>query len=308
MSDRLLDLNLIRTFVAVAETGSFTAAADRLDITRPQASQQIARLEQRLGARLFDRTTRRVQLAEAGQRLLANCAPLLHGLHEAAEAVGTASRGLQGRLRVGAPVDHATQVLAPHLAAFAALHQGLDIELRASDRMSDLVEEGIDVAFRVGWLRDSTARAAKLGEFKQVVVAAPQYLAKAGIPQHPEDLASHRWVALTVLRSPLSWTFSHPSSGEASVRMVSTLRTDSAAAMRALLLAGAGVSVVSHLHVRGELDSGALIQMLPAWTLPDGGLYAVLPPGKFIPARSKALVDFMRARISSERSCPSSAP
>lgn len=297
MSRAALDLNLIRTFVAVAEAGGFTAAADMLGIARPQVSLQVARLEKALGARLFERTTRRVALAEPGQRLHERCAPLLHALVEATDTEEAARHNLQGRLRIAAPVDHAALVLAPIVADFALLHPQLEIELRASDKVGDLIAEGIDVAFRLGWLRDSSVRASKLGDFEQGVFASPGYLWRAGLPRHPQDLAAHRWIAFTLLRSPLTWQFRGTRGQEVRVRMKAHLRTDSSGVLRALLCSGAGVSCIGVPHVRNEARDGALVRLLPRWALSSGGIYAVFPPGQHIAARSQALVDFVRQRL-----------
>ncbi|TCO81340.1 LysR family transcriptional regulator [Plasticicumulans lactativorans] len=292
------DLNHIRIFVAVAEAGSFTAAAERLGLAKAQVSLQVARLETALGERLFNRTTRRVGLTDAGQRLLDACAPLLHGLLAALGSVGAGAPVLSGRLRVSATVDHTVQFLAGVVADFAAQHPALEIELRSSDRLADLVTEGIDVAIRMGWLRDSSLRATPLGAFEQGVVAAPGYLAQHGTPAHPGELAAHRWIALTLLQAPLTWTFT-PAAGDAvTVRMRARLRTDSPVALRALLVGGAGVSVVSLLQAADELRDGRLVRVLPDWRLPRGGIFAVYPPGRHRPAAARAFVAFVRERLS----------
>lgn len=304
MAGKSLDLNLIRSFVAVADAGSFTSAADLLGVGRPMVSLHVARLEKSLGVRLFDRTTRHVALTDAGSRLLERSAPLLRALLEVADAEGAAAPDLQGRLRISAPVDHAAQVLAPVLVEFSRLHPRLEIELRASDKVGDLVTEGIDVAFRLGWLRNSSLRASKLGDFEQGLVAAPGYLDAAGVPSHPDDLVHHAWVALTLLRSALTWQFRGPKGHEATVRMKALLRTDSPLVLRALLMTGAGISAMALLHVQRELHTGELVRVLPKWALPPGGVFAVFPPGSHIPARSQALVDFVRQQLSAQRHPP----
>ena len=299
MKGKGIDLNLIRTFVAVAEAGTFTGAADVLGIARPQVSLQIARFEKSLGVRLFDRTTRRVALTEPGQRMIDRSAPLLHALVEAAEAEGADTLNLEGRLRISAPVDYAVQVLAPILADFTMLHPRLEIELRALDKVVDLVAEGIDVAFRLGWLRESSLRVSKLGEFAQGLVGSRAYLERVGVPRHPDDLADHRWIAFTLLRSPLTWKFQEVGGREVSVRMKAALRTDSPLVLRGLLICGAGVSAIIMGQVQRELQTGELVRLLPKWSLPTGGIYAVFPPGQHISVRSQALVDFVRQRLRS---------
>lgn len=182
------DLNAVLVFAAVAEAGSFTAAAERLGLSKARVSLELSRLEQRLATPLLTRTTRRVAITEAGQSLLDDCVPLLRGAQEALH--GLVRRGmLRGTLHIACTVEHAVQSMAAQLAAFGRLHPQLQLELRSSDRVSDLLREGIDVAIRVGWLHDSTLRATRLDSFGQQVLAAPAYLRKAGMPQQPADLA-----------------------------------------------------------------------------------------------------------------------
>ncbi len=295
----LNDLNLLRTFVAVAESASFTGAADRLGIARPQVSLQVRRLEAALGTSLFHRTTRRVALTDAGERLFGDCAPLVRAMADALGSVSAGRPQLAGRLRVSAPVELAVQVLARVVTAFADAHPQVQVELLASDRMQDLVAEGIDVAIRAGWLRPSSARAARLGQFGQAVLAAPSYLARHGTPRRPEELAHHRWIALSLLQSPLTWTFTRRGK-DTTVRMKPHLRTDSASALRGLLVNGAGISVGSALDMQADIASGALVRLLPGWSLPAGGLHAVFPPGAHLPAASRAFVEFLRQALASQ--------
>jgi DNA-binding transcriptional LysR family regulator len=289
------DLNALLVFAAVAETGGFTAAADQLGVAKAKVSIDISRLETQLGVSLFSRTTRRVALTDAGQTLYAECVPLLRGVQEALGQVGGAGAELTGTLRITAAVDHAVQSLSRAVAAFGQLHPQLQIDLRASDRVADLVKEGIDLAIRIGWLRDSSLRATQLGEFSQCVVASPAYLARAGTPKRPEDLAQHAWVGLSLLPTPFTWKFTSARGGTRTVRMSGRLRTDSSATLRGLLLSGAGVSAMDQFSVAEGLRLGHLVRLLPQWSLPSGGVYAVYPPGRHVPAKVRAFIDFYRA-------------
>lgn len=293
-STRQIDLNAVLLFAAVAETGGFTAAAEQLGVAKAKVSVEVGRLEQRLGVSLFTRTTRRVTLTDAGQALLAECVPLLRGAQEAMGQLGGAAE-LAGPLRISTAVDHAVQSMSGAVAEFAALHPRVSIDLRASDRVTDLVKEGIDVAIRMGWLRDSSLRATRLGEFAQYVVASPAYLARAGMPRAPRDLVGHDWIALSLLPTPLTWKFSASRGRSQTVRMQSRLRSDSSATLRSLLLHGAGVSAVDQFSVAESLRTGQLVRLLPQWSLPQGGVYAVLPPGRHVPAKVRAFIDFYRA-------------
>jgi DNA-binding transcriptional LysR family regulator len=295
-ADPPADLNRLRAFIAVAECGGFTAAAERLGTSKARVSLDVRRLEQALGAALFIRTTRRVTLTDGGRRLFDDTAPLLAGLHEAVARTHRSAGEIGGSLRIAMSVDHAAQQGAAAIAAFAALHPALHITLQASDPVSDMLAKGIDVSIRIGWLRDSTLRAVRLGEFDQVVVAGPGYLQRAGLPRRPEDLARHDWIALTLLPTPLTWAFTARNGHTRSVRMSTRLQTDSATSLRALLLAGAGVSVMNQLSVQSDLAEGRLVRLLPDWQTPSGGVFAVYPPGRHLSPAARAFVDFYRQR------------
>jgi DNA-binding transcriptional LysR family regulator len=288
------DLNSLLVFAAVAETGGFTAAAEQLDVAKAKVSIDISRLEAQLGVSLFSRTTRRVALTDAGQTLHAECVPLLRGVQELLGQLGGGGAELSGTLRISAAVDHAVQSLSRAVSTFAQMHPRLQIDLRTSDRVADLVKEGIDLAIRIGWLRDSSLRATQLGEFSQCVVAAPAYLERAGTPKRPEDLAKHEWVALSLLPTPLTWKFTSARGVTRTVRMAGRLRTDSSATLRGLLLSGAGVSAMDQFSVAEGLRHGQLVRLLPQWSLPSGGVYAVYPPGRHVPAKVRAFIDFYR--------------
>lgn len=287
-----INLNDLLVFDAVADMGGFTAAAERLNVAPAKVSLEIARLEAQLGVALFSRTTRKVMLTEAGESLHQQCKPLLVQLQAAVDGLHGTSEQLSGTLRVAAPVDHAAQMLAPALARFAALHPKLQIDLRTSDRIADLVAEGIDVAVRMGWLRDSSQRAVKLGEFAQYLVASPDYLRRAGKPKAPQELPSHDWVALTLLPAPLTWTFTSGQGAEQTLHFKARVKADSASSLRALVLHGAGITVLDQFSSEPELAAGRLVHLLPAWKPPRGGLYAVYPPGRHVSPKARAFVQF----------------
>ncbi len=293
-----IDLNALSIFDAVVEAGSFTAAADRLGVAKAKISVQIARLERQLGSSLFTRTTRQITLTDAGRSLHAQCQPLLLGLRDALTQVGNEQGELTGLLRVSASVNHASQSVAPALAKFAMLHPQLRIDLRTGDRISDLVADGIDLSFRMGWLRDSSHRAIKLGEFRQYVIATPAYLKKYGTPRQPDDLSEHSWIALSLLPTPLSWKFSDTQGQSKTVHMKSRLQVDAPSALLALIQQAAGISAMEEMSSQAAINAGKLVRLLPDWTLPNGGIYVVLPPGRHVPAKVRAFIDFYRDFIS----------
>ena len=287
-----IDLNDLLVFGAVAEAGGFTAAAERLGVASAKVSVEIGRLESRLGTTLFTRTTRKVVLTDAGQALHEQCWPLLQQLLSAVESVHSAKAELTGTLRIAAPVDYGGQSLAPALVRFAALHPELQVDLRTNDRVTDLVAEGIDIAIRLGWLRDSSMRAIKLGEFGQYVVASPQYLRRAKRPRTPEDLAGLDWIALTLLPAPLTWKFTSKHGQTRVIQLKSRIKADSSGTLRSMIRHGAGVTVLDQYSAQQDMESGQLIRLLDSWSLPAGGIYAVYPPGRHISRKAHAFLAF----------------
>jgi DNA-binding transcriptional LysR family regulator len=293
----MIDLNCLTVFDKVVEAGSFTGAAERLGVAKAKVSVQVGRLERALGVALFTRTTRQVLLTDAGRALHAQCKPLLRGLDEALNEAGSETGELTGTLRVSATVLHAVQSVAPAIAQFAARHPALQIDLRTGDRISDLVSEGIDLSFRMGWLRDSSQRAIKLGQFRQFVVASPGYLEQHGRPTRPAQLAEHAWVTLSLLPAPNTWTFEQEGAKKETVHMKSRIQVDSPATLLTLIEQGAGISILEERTLKASLDAGRLVRLLPKWQLPEGGVYAVLPPGRHVPARVRAFLDFYKSFI-----------
>lgn len=293
-----IDLNSLTIFDSVVEAGSFTGAADRLGVAKARISVQVARLERHLGLSLFTRTTRQVALTDAGRALHGQCQPLLRSLADALAEAGNEQGELSGMLRVSTTALQAAHSIGPALVAFAALHPRLQVDLRTNDKVADMVAEGIDLSIRMGWLRDSTLRAIKLKEFSQHVVTSPQYIERRGRPKRPEHLAQHEWIALSLLPTPLTWRFSHKDGKEVVVHMASRMQVDSPGALLSLVEHGAGMGALDELTLQASLEAGKLVKVLPAWTLPKGGVYAVLPPGKHVPAKVRAFIDFYKTYLS----------
>jgi DNA-binding transcriptional LysR family regulator len=289
-----LPLDRLVWFVAVAESGGFTAAAKRLGCSKTMLSQQIAKLEAELKVSLFVRTTRHVRLTEAGERLLEECAAPLKALSASVEGVAEREERASGPLRITAPPDYASAVLGQALGEFTRDNPGVRIDLVASSELLDLTRERIDLALRLGWLRDSSLRATRLGEFAQIVAAAPAYLARAGMPKHPRDLAELRWVELSLLRAPLRWLFKAGAGAEHEVRMQAHARANSPEALLGLLRGGLGISVLADFAAEADLRSGALARVLPQWSLPRGGIYAVHPASRQVPLKVRKFVAFFR--------------
>lgn len=296
----MLDLNSLQLVQALAQSGSFTAAAERLGCTKTKISLQIKALEQQLGVALFRRTTRQVSLTAAGEQLVAQCLPLFNQLQRELQQLQHPDTALSGKLVLTAPEDYANQILLPVLLEFSRLHPALQIELRSSDQVRDLVREGIDLAIRGGWLRDSSLKARKIGEFGQLLCASPQYLAQQAPIVQPADLAPHALIAFDQLRTPLHWTFRRAEAQpeqEFVHQFHSRFTVSSTASIQALLLQHAGLGILTDYTARPLLASGQLVQLLPDWQLPAGGIFAVYPPGQHRPLKVRRFVELLQQRL-----------
>ncbi|SHM20685.1 LysR family transcriptional regulator [Rhodanobacter sp. OK091] len=291
-----INLNRLAVFVALVRAGSFTAAAEQLGLTKAMVSQHLAKLERELGVTLLLRSTRRMSLTEAGTRFHADCVRLLADAEAAIERVGSNRDTPSGTLRLTTSTDYGMAVVAPALASFCQLHPQVQVDLAIGDRISDLIAERFDLAIRLGWLRDSSMHATRLGSFRQLVVAAPAYLSVHGTPRRPEDLAAHGWIAMSVLATPLRWTFVSGSGHRRSVRMRQVAQANNAAAVRAMVLAGAGVAVLPDYLAEEDIRSGRLVVLLAQYRLPQGGIHAVYP-GKQPPAKVRSFIDHLRERL-----------
>ncbi|HVY07434.1 MAG TPA: LysR family transcriptional regulator [Burkholderiales bacterium] len=292
-----VNLNRLAAFVAVVDSGSFTAAADRLGMTKAMISLHVARLEAELGIALLTRTTRRVSPTEAGTAFYADCAQVLRDLDEAIARVRGGAEAPTGTLRLTAADDYGAAVVVPAIADFMQRHPAVKVEFVATDEVVDLVAGRFDLAIRAGWLRDSSLRATRLGEFEQYIVAAPAYLKRAGTPRQPADLSGHRWLAFTRLRSPLTWTFTAKGRKTQTVRVAAAASTNSSASLRALMREGAGLSNLPDYMAAADLETGRLVRVLANWTLPRGGVHAVYPPSRHVPAKVRAFIDLFRERL-----------
>jgi DNA-binding transcriptional LysR family regulator len=291
-----VNLNRLAAFAAVVETGSFTAAAERLGLTKSMVSLHVSRLEKELGITLLTRTTRKVTPTEAGAAFHADCGPVLREMEAAIARIGGKAEAPSGTLKLTAPDDYGAAVIVPALAAFRRRHPEVRVEFHGTDAVVDLVGEGYDLGIRVGWLRESSLRATRLAGFEQYVTAAPAYLRVAGTPKHPRDLASHAWIAMSTLRSAWTWHFTSRGKTQ-TVRIAPAITTNSSGALRAFLREGSGMGILPDYMLEGEIAAGRLVRLLPGWSLPQGGVHAVYPNTRYTSAKVRAFVDFLRAKL-----------
>ncbi|UPG84561.1 LysR family transcriptional regulator [Luteibacter aegosomatis] len=291
-----INLNRLAVFVALVRAGSFTAAAERLGTTKAMVSQHIAKLEDELGVTLLVRSTRRMSLTDAGERFHEDCARVLADAESAVSRLGECRDTPMGTLRVAAAGDHGPAIVAPVLAEYAARHPQVSVELVVSDDIVDVIAERFDLSIRIGWLRDSSLRAAKLSSFRQCLVASPAYLARRGEPSAPDELAAHDWISLSVLSSPTRWTFVDDAGTEHTVRTRPIASANSTLAAHAFVVAGLGMSVLPDYVVHADIATGRLVSLLDGYRLPDGGVHAVYP-GKQTSVKVRAFIDLLKERM-----------
>jgi DNA-binding transcriptional LysR family regulator len=283
-------------FARVVETGSFSGAARLLNVGQPAVSKMVAGLEDRLGVRLLVRSTRRLHPTDAGTAFYERAIRALSEAEEAEIAARGMGRGLEGRLRVCAPVTFARLHLAPDLGAFLEAFPGLSVELVMDDRNIDLLSENIDVALRLGDMADSAMTARKLATGRRQVVCSPDYLRRRGAPTAPTDLLSHDSIVYAQAVGGESWRF-RKGSAETSVRVRSRLAFTAAEGVREGVLAGLGLAIVSHWMMAPELADGRVVAVLEDWSLPAVDLWAVFPAGRLPTARARAFVDWFAATL-----------
>ena len=292
-----MDLNEIVVFSRVVETGSFTAAAQSLGLPKSTVSRKIAQLEERLDARLLQRTTRKLSLTEIGKAYYERCARIVSEISEAEQMVADLQAAPRGLLRVTAPVDVGGLCLGSIIADFLVGNSEIQIELVLSDRVFDLVDERLDLAIRFGPLPDSTLVARRIGTVEQYLVASPAYLAKRGTPSHPDQLEEHDLVQFVPIKRMRSWTLTGPKGAEVEVASSSRFRSNGSFAVRDAVRAGAGISLLGDFAIAADLASGALVRVLPGWKGFSAELFAVYPSTRNLSPKLKTFLAFLTDKL-----------
>jgi len=287
------NLRRLTYFVSVVETGSFTAAAERLGITKAVVSQQVARLESEFKTSLLVRTTRKVQPTEAGQAFYQRCAMILREAEEAFDELAEGATEPSGTLRLTAPFDYVSGVVVPVIAAFRQRYPGCKVDAVLSDQTLNIMSGNIELAIRVGWLAETGLQARKIGTFRQLLVASSSMATQVARLNGPEDLAGMPFIANTALRDHLRWTFSLGDTERRVVNLQASIFLDATLAVREAVFQGAGLSVLPDFAIADDLATGRLIHVLPQWQLPSGGIHAVFPAARFRPAKVRAFVDLL---------------
>ena len=294
---RDVNLNRLAIFVAVVEAGSLTAAAERLGLAKTMVSTHMQRLEREIGASLLIRTTRRLSVTESGRAFYEASCKILQAAEEALSAVAGGTAPVQGTLRVSAPIDYGSLVVAPALVEMRHAYPSLSIELVCTDSYVDLIADGIDAAVRLGRLADSNYRVVTLGGFVKWIVASPEFVKIWGQPTSPAELAALPFVVLSVLPHPLTLDLQHTKGEVKSVRCENALLVNTADAARAATLAGGGFGMLTDFSIGADVAAGRLLRLLPDWTGTPKGIHVVFPPTHYPSAKVRALIEALRSRL-----------
>lgn len=286
----------MRMYVAVVDGGSFASAADKLDISRAMVSKQIQKLEEHLGTRLLNRTTRRLSLTETGREFYERSTQIMTDVEEAEQVAGQMNRTPQGVLRVTIPLSYGQHRLATIIGDYTQAYPKVQLDISLSDRKVDLIEDGFDLAVRIGVMPQSDLIARKIGGVRSIVCASPAYIARHGAPQAPAELSSHACLGYTLTGSGADWRFETPD-GPLVVPIAGPIRADNGDIIRLAALSGAGILFQPHFIVGDDLAAGRLIQLLPEWQSAELGVYAVYPSRKHLSAKVRTFVDFLAAAL-----------
>lgn len=295
--DRFEDL---RAFVQVVESGSLTRAAEALQVATSAISRRIKDLEQRLGTQLLQRTTRQMRLTAAGETFHGRAVEILQALGEAEAEAGDQSRSLSGPLRIAAPLSFGHSHLAPILIDFACQNREVDLEVDLSDRMVDLVGEGLDLAVRIGNLRDSSLIARRLAEVQSVLCVSPAYLEQHGPIRVASDLSGHQILVYTLGERGEAPSFVGPDGAKGNLDMRTALRSNNGDFLRDAAIAGIGVTLQPSFILHKAVETGKLVPILKDHVFQSVTIHVVYPQTRHVSARARAFIEFAKSRIGSE--------
>ena len=283
----------LQTFVAVVEAGSFTAAAERLDTAKSAVSRRISALEERLGVQLLHRTTRRLNLTDSGRSFYEHSARILADLDEAESALAQEHGELRGKLKIALPLSFGLRHMCKPIAEFNRRHPRVEFDLNFNDRRIDLVEEGIDLALRIGRLRDSSLIAKRLFDVRTVVCGSKQYFAAHGTPRLPEELAEHRCLIYGNLADPLHWAYTDTSGQKHRVRIKAAMTANSGDFLCAAATHGLGIAMQPTFIAGDAIRRGDLLPVLTDYQWPVSPAWAIYPPTRHLSFRVRKFIDYL---------------
>ena len=294
-SQDLMDTQtVIRLFIRLVESGSFSKAAAEMGMGQPSATKAIAKLEEKLGARLLFRSTQGVQPTEIGTLYYEKCRVINHHLEEAENVTALMQTQVQGVIRISTSVAFGRRVLAPMLFRFMKLHPKIQIDLSFEDRYVNLVEQGVDLAIRIGHLADSGLGARLLGTNPWVIVASPEYLKNFGSPREPHELEQHAALIYSTVQGDARWHFLPRGERALSVKVQGPLRSNSLSTLLLASIQGMGVAALPHYMAQTAIFEGTLVEVLQSWSMPSQEIHAVYPSPRMLPHKVRGLVDWLQ--------------
>jgi DNA-binding transcriptional LysR family regulator len=286
--DRLTEM---QAFVTVVDQGGFTDAARKLSVSKSAISKHVAALEDRLGARLLNRTTRRVSATEIGLAFYDRAIRVLSEAEEAEAMVTSMQDAPRGDLRVSAPLSFGLRRVTPAVAGFLKAYPDVTVHMVLDDRFAELVADGFDLAIRIGELADSSLRARRLGQVQLMMAASPDYLARHGTPDTLHDLQEHQLLHYSNSSTGNVWRLNGPNGEERQIRATGRLSVNNGDALMQAALAGIGIATIPDFIIGDALLTGKLVEVLPETRRPPIGVHAVYPPGRFTPPKLRAFID-----------------
>lgn len=291
------DLNAVLVFLKVAEQGGFVAAARSLDLPKSTVSLKVNKLEQRLGVRLFHRTTRRVSLTEEGRLYYKNCLPILDALHDGDDAIACLQGHPQGVVRVTATPLFVQSVLAPNLPEFLLTYPDIRVILNATTEYKDIVKEGYDLAIRIGELDDSTLIMRRISTGRQKLFASATYLKTAGEPRAIADLTSHTLLCMVHRQNEVTWTLDNKHHETVTLSFHPRLLSNDVAPIYQAIVAGVGIGLLPEFLFQQKLQGGDIVNVLPQWSSAPVPINALYPSRKYVPMKVKVFLEFLEQKM-----------
>ncbi len=289
-------LENMRCFVSVVEAGSISAAAERLNVAKSMVSRRLKELEQHLGVQLMTRTTRSQSLTETGQAYLERCRRILADVDELDSSVASQQASLSGQLKIAAPLTFGVHHLTPAINEFIAQHPEIEFDINFNDRRVDLVQDGFDLAIRIGELNDSTMVARRIAPIRRAVCANRDYLERYGEPTHPNDLRQHRVLHYSNLPHA-SWRYRMPNGSQGSVNVPTKILANNGDFIRCAAIAGHGIVLLPTFVIHDALRDGSLIPILTHYEWPELTMYAIYPQTRHLSIRVRSFIDFLIDRF-----------
>ncbi|OBT12087.1 LysR family transcriptional regulator [Vibrio sp. UCD-FRSSP16_10] len=289
------ELKNLTLFLRVVEVGKIGRAGEDFGLSTTNASQRIQQLETDLGVKLFHRSTRTITLTHDGEVFLPHARRIVDDVEEVRNVFKGDDKNVQGRLKVAVSTSYGRHYLVPFIPELLELYPNLELEIDFSDRNVDLIEQGYDLAFRIGNLSSSNLLARRIADNPMLLVASPEYLKKYGVPQIPEDLLNHRCLSLS---TSVNWELKDSDGKSHKISQANPISLNLGDAMRDLVEADMGIGMAAYWHAGPSLKAGRVVQVLPDYDLVnDSKIWAIRPPGKILPARVKVFLDFMEKKI-----------